>query len=412
MARFLMCWEFGGGLGHAGRFKPLAQALMARGHHVDMMLREIVHTRALLAELSEMGVRIMQAPYWMHKTVGVPTPQVSLTEIMMGNGYLQASSLTGLVAGWQGVMTLAKPDVIVADYAPTATIAARILGIPVATVGIGFYLPPDAAPLPPFRTWEPIQAGRVAHYDAQILQTVNTVLTQQGARAVGKLADIFRGDKPLLCTWPELDHYARGALPDGQLYHGPTFLPCGGEPPQWPEGDGPKVFAYLRSSHPDHVAVLQALHEQGCRTLCYMPEVTAGQPVPLASTRIHYAQGPVHLGQTLPQCQLVICHAGEATLAQAILAGVPLLLMPTQAEQFLMAVRVEQTGAGINVAARPRPTAFKALINDLLTLPCYKHAAQAMAERHKDFTHEGQTQALVGEFESLCPITGTTDQAG
>lgn len=398
MARFLMCWEFGGGLGHAGRFKPLAQELMARGHHVDLMLREIVHTRSLLGDL---GVRILQAPFWMHQTVGVPNPQISLTEIMMGNGYLQPSSLAGLVAGWQGVMEMSRPDVVVADYAPTATIAARILGIPVATVGIGFYLPPDASPLPPFRTWEPIQAGRVQHYDQLVLNTVNTVLQDQGAAPVAKLADIFRGDKPLLCTWPELDHYGRGPLPDGQAYHGPTFLPSGGETPTWPQGDGPQVFAYVRATHPDHVALLQALDAQGCRTLCYMPEVASGKPPPVGSPRIHYAKGPVHLGQALSQCKLVVCHAGEATLAQAILAGVPVLLMPTQAEQFLMAIRVEQAGAGINVAARPRPTPFKQLLDELLTQPAHVEGARAMAQRHGHFTHQGQTHALVDAFESL-----------
>jgi UDP:flavonoid glycosyltransferase YjiC (YdhE family) len=398
MARFLLCWEFGGGLGHAGRFKPLAQELIRRGHHVDLMLREIVHTRSLLGDL---GVRIVQAPMWTHQTVGLPSPVISLAEILAGNGYLRADALAGLVAGWQGVMEMAQPDVVVADYAPTANIAARIQGIPVATVGIGFYLPPDAAPLPPFRTWEPIQAGRVEHFDQLVCTSVNTVLAEQGAQPVAKLADIFRGDLPLLCTWPELDHYKRGALPEGQLYHGPTFLPSGGEAPAWPQGDGPKVFAYVRGSHPDHAALLQALDQMGCGTLCYMPEVAAGKPEPVSSPRIRYAKAPVHLGEAFTQCQAVVCHAGEATLAQAILAGVPVLLMPTQAEQFLMAMRVEECGAGINVSTRPRPTPFKDLLTTLLNKPDHATQAKAMATRYQAFTHEAQTHSLVDAFESL-----------
>lgn len=400
MARFLMCWEFGGGLGHAGRFKPLAQELMRRGHQVDLMLRDLVHTRALLSDL---GVRMLQAPMWIHQTVGVPNPTISLSEILMGNGYLTPASLAGLVAGWQGVMDLSQPDVVVADYAPTATIAARTRGLPVATVGIGFYLPPDASPLPPFRTWEPIQAGRVAHYDQLVLGTVNTVLREQGAPPVAKLADILRGELPLLCTWPELDHYRRGPLPAGQHYLGPTFLPSGGVAPEWPQGDGPRVFAYVRASHPDHVALLQALDQLGCQTLCYMPEVAAGKPPPVVSPRIVYSKGPVHLGQALAQAQLAICHAGEATLAQAVLAGVPVLLMPTHGEQFLMAIRVEESGAGINVATRPRPTPFKAMLEQMLCQNAHRDAARALAQRYGDFTHEGQTQTLVDAFESLIP---------
>lgn len=403
MARFLLCWELGGGLGHAGRFKPLAQELMRRGHQVDLVLRDVVHTRALLGDLNAQGARILQAPIWLHQTAGMPNPVISLSEIVMGNGYLQADALMGLVEGWRGAMQLARPDVIVADYAPTAALAARTLGLPVASIGIGFYLPPDANPLPPFRTWEPIQAGRVEHVDQRVLNTVNEVLSRHEAPALTKLADLFRGDLPLLCTWPELDHYGRGELPAGQRYMGPNFQPAAGETPRWPEGDGPAVFAYIRSSHPDHLALLQALDQLGGRALCYLPEVAAGQPEPLRSPRIRYAKGPVHLGQALPQAQLVVCHAGEATLAQAMLAGAPVLMLPMQAEQFLLALRVEQAGAGINVASRPRPTNYKSLLTQMLGQPAHRQAAQALAQRYQAFSHEQQTAELVSAFESLIP---------
>ncbi|RZI79288.1 MAG: hypothetical protein EOP38_25775 [Rubrivivax sp.] len=398
MARFLLSWEFGGGLGHAGRLKPLSQELMRRGHEVDLMLRELVHTHALLQDLK---VRTLQAPVWMHRTVGLPEPQASLAEILLANGYFGIDALNALVKGWKGVLELTRPDVMVADYAPTAYLAARILGIPTAVVGIGFYLPPDTAPMPLFRDWEPIPKGRIEHSEGEVLRTVNAVLALHGAAPVERLATLLRGERPLLCTWPELDHYRRGALPEGQRYHGPTFLPSGGQAPTWPEGDGPRVFAYLRSAHPDHAAVLQALDQLGYRTLCYLPEVAGGKPAPVVSPRIHYASGPVHLGQAFKSCDLVICHAGEATLAQSLLAGVPVMLLPTQAEQFLMARRVEETGAGINVAQRPRPTDFKALIHQMVTRPEHAQAARVIADRYQDFTHEGQTEDLVDQFESL-----------
>jgi len=273
--------------------------------------------------LGDLGLRVLQAPFWMHQTVGGPNPTISLTEILVGNGYLQADHLDGLVQGWLAALELIRPDVLVADYAPTATLAARIKGIPVATVGGGFYLPPDACPLPPFRTWEPIEPGRIAYWEQRVTQTVNTVLARHGAPAVARLSAIFRGDKPLLCGWPELDPYQRHAerhtLPatSGQVDTalGPTFLNEGGEAPQWPEGDGPCVLAYVRSTHADLIPLLQALDQSACRTLCYLPEVAAGRPAPLASPRIRYAARPVDLAQALPQASLLISHAGEATLA-------------------------------------------------------------------------------------------------
>jgi len=380
MARFLMAWEFGDGLGHVGRFRPLAQALRAQGHEVDFMLREIVQSRTVLGDL---GLRLLQAPIWLHPTVGLPAPSISLTEILAGNGYLQAEHLDALVQGWLSTMALLQPDVLVADYAPTATLAARILGIPVATVGSAFYLPPDASPLPPFRAWEPIEAGRVAYWDRRLLQTINAVLARHGAPAVNQVADILRGDRPLLCSWPELDPYQRGPLAPDQAWLGPGTLASGGEAPSWPEGDGPQVFAYLRSTHADLAPLLQALADHPCRTLCYLPELAAGRLPPVQSDRIRYTSRPVSLQQALPQVRLLVSHAGASTVAQALQVGVPMLLLPTHTEQFINAQQVAALGAGLNAATRPRPTPFAAMLRTLLDEPACLQAAQATASRYR-----------------------------
>ena len=102
---------------------------------------------------------------------------------------------------------------------------------------------------------------------------------------------------------------------------------------------------------------------------------------------------------TLPECALCICHAGEATLAQSLLAGVPLLLLPTQTEQFLIARRVGLTGAGINAAERKRPMDYAALIGPMLGDSGQRLAARAFAWRYKDFTPHRHTLDLVDEFE-------------
>lgn len=400
MARYLLTWEFGGGLGHAGRLRPLAIELLRRGHQVDLVLRDLVHTQALLADLP---VRRFQAPVWLHQTKGLPQPTISLTEILLGNGYLQPDTLRGQVAGWRAILQATGADAVVADYAPTATLAARLEGRPVATIGIGFSLPPDLRPLPPFRIWEPVDQARVTRFEAQALASINTVLTEGGGAPLAGVADLLRGDRPLLCTWPELDHYQRGLLPAGEAYLGPTILPAAGEAPVWPEGHGPKVFAYLRAAHPEHAAVLQALDQAGCCTLVYMPEVVSGLRPPVLSPRLRYAGGPVHLGQALPACQLLVSHGGEATLAQAFLAGKPCLLLPLQAEQFLMALRAEATGAALNAASRSRPTPYGVLIRQMIDDVRHSEAAQALAQRHADFDATRQTQALADAFEALLP---------
>jgi UDP:flavonoid glycosyltransferase YjiC (YdhE family) len=405
MSRFFFAWELGGGLGHAGRLKPLAAGLRAQGHEVTLWLRDLVQTAALLADLDAPR---LQAPIWLHRTVGVPEVQVSLAEILLSCGYLKAEHLDALVLGWLHALRLARPDAVVADYAPSAMIAARIAGLPTASVGMGFWMPPHQHPIPPYRDWEPIEPGRVERADAQVLGNVNSVLRRHGAAPLAQLSHLFGGDMPLMCSWPEIDHYARaeGDMPE---WLGPNFLPDAGAAPQWPKADGPRVFAYLKSGHPDHVAVLNALVALGASVLCYLPEVTAGLAPPVVSSRIHYADAPVDLAQAFASAQLAICHAGQGTLVQALLRGVPLLLLPMQAEQFVMSRQLERHHLGINAALRRRPTDFRALIGPLLRDDApQRAAASAFAQRHSGFTHQGQVADLVQRLLGL-PTLGSTN---
>ena len=398
MAHLHLTWELGGGLGHAGRLKPLAQALRARGHQVSLSLRDLVHTHELLADLD---LPCFQAPVWLHRAMGLPSQQASLAEILLTCGYLEPQALAGLVQGWRALFQTLKPDLLVLDYAPTAVLAARSLGLPCVSLGIGFYLPSAEKPLPCLRDWEAIPSQRLQASEARLLATSNAVLASHGAPPLRHAAELFRGDRALLCTWPELDHYGREEPGPGEPWYGPNFLPQTGGKPQWPAGAGPKVFAYLKSDHPDHVALLQALVSQGCRVICYLPEVASGRPAPVQSPLLTYAPGPVSLSETMQDCQLCVCHGGEATLVQSLLAGVPVLLLPMQTEQFLMSRRVARTGAGINAAELPRPQRWPQLVQALLQEPRYRTNAAAFAKRYEGFTQGQQVEALLQVFEQM-----------
>lgn len=400
MSNLLVAWELGGGLGHAGRLVPLARALQQRGHTPTLCLRDLVQTAPLTR-----GLPTLQAPVWLHRAMGVPEPAASLAEILLAWGYLQADALDALVRGWLATLHASGAQAMVADYAPTALLAARIAGLPALNVAMSFVLPPDAAPMPPYRDWEPQPTGRIARSEAQVLANVNEVLRRHGRAPLERLAQLLRADDAVLCAWPEMDAYERAGA-DAAAYLGPNFSAGGGEAPQWPDGDGPRVFAYLKSGHPDHAAVLKALDARGCRVLCYLPEVCAGMPVPLRSPRVRFASGPVDLRAALAEADLLVNHAGEGTIAQGLLAGVPQLLLPMQSEQFLMARQVERrTGAAINAAALRRPLDYGAVVRRLLDEPAWRANARAASERHRGFSPEAQVAALVERAERLLPLS-------
>lgn len=391
MAHVHLCWELGGGLGHGGRLKLLAQELLAAGHDVSMSLRDLAHTHAMLAEVP---VLKLQAPVWGHRTVGLPENRGSLAEVILEFGYLEPNGLAGQVLGWRSLFELVRADVVIGDYAPTAMLAARSMGLRSISVGIGFTLPPAGRALPPLRDWEAIAPQRLAQAEARVLEVANAVLARHGAVPLAWAADLFLGGEAWMTAWPEMDHYGRG---DGeQDWLGPVFAQGGGVTPRWPAGTGPKVFAYLKAEHGQHALVLQALAQAGCRVLCYLPEVASGMAPPVQSTGILYARKPVDLNAALAEADWCVCHGGEATVAQALLAGVPLLLLPMQVEQFLLSRRIAAAGMAVNLPAPP-PAGWPAALQSVLASPGLAHATRAFAARQTLFspTH-GIRRAMMG----------------
>lgn len=396
MANILLAWELGRALGHAGRLKSLALPLRARGHDLSFALRDLVHTRRLLHDVD---VPKFQAPFWQHRVEGLPPGEGSLADILLACGWIDAGAVGALVDGWRALMQATRTDLVVCDYAPTAVLAARSLGIPSASVGAGFGMPPAGQALPPLRDWEPAPRERMAAAEARVLDSANRVLARHGAGLLGHASGLLLGDAPLLCTFPELDPWRRPAA--GAAWYGPNLAPPAGVAPHWPEGAGAKVFAYLSGPHPEHGALLSALQGAGCRTLCYSPEVAGGARPPLDGPGIAWARAPVDLGAALPESCFVVCHAGESTVSQALLAGRPLLMMPQAAESFLMARRVRELGAGININELARPLDWPAIVRRMLDDARHGQAAQAFAQRHAGFDAGRQAGLLADALEAL-----------
>jgi UDP:flavonoid glycosyltransferase YjiC (YdhE family) len=177
----------------------------------------------------------------------------------------------------------------------------------------------------------------------------------------------------------------------------------GGAAPRWPEGDGAKVFAYLRGNHPQPVRLLQAMADEQCRVLCYYPEIAGGKPPPLEHPAIHYSAEPINLDQAFAECAMCVGYGGDATVSQALLAGVPMLLAPMHVEQFLRARAVERMGAGVNLATLRQPLDYGAVVRQVLYGPSYHAAAKAFAARYAGFSHAGQGERMADALETLLP---------
>ena len=369
MARIELAWELGGNLGHVSVLLPIALALRERGHQVRLFLREVAPVKDFPGadQVASEG-----APIWVGPTP-YPNP-INFGQILLNFGYASPSQLEPLIEAWRE--RLAGADLIVSHCSPAALIAARTLGIPSIEISQGFHVPPAAFPTPALREWESIPIPALQAADLQSLETINAALSRYRSAPLGTLGELYLS-RSVLLTYPELDTYVNRS--DAQ-YVG--IVPTGesGAIPVWPEGSGPRVFAYLYSHYVGLPNLLAALAELDVPTLAFCREIDPGLKARYHTSTLCFSDAPMSVTATVPQSDLIICHANHQMTAQSLLAGKPLLLLPTQVEQMLIARRVERIGAGVAVAPVSAQTDYALPLSVLAEGKGHGESARAFAE--------------------------------
>jgi len=372
MARIVMCWELGGGLGHVAPMKPLAEALRARGHEVCFIVRETLAAELLL---DPVNLPWFRAPLQVEPVIPFRRPTLNMAHILHNNGFHNSIALIGRLRAWRNLFDTLQPEILVFNHSPTALVAARGLKAKRMLVGNGFDIPPATIPLPPFNV-------RYASVDLQadedkVTSCINEALATFGTEPLKKLADIYQSEACVLFTIKELDHYPGRIAGD---YWGSTRQDSG-VAPQWPLKTGRRVFAYLKPFK-TLPSLLTTLKKSGHPILVYMNNVPADLKHQFTSESMSFSAQPVDFERTMQDSDLVICHAGHGTSSASLLAGRPLLVLPLNLEQRMVAARVVESGAGLAAPALA-PDAMEKKFHRLMAEPAFSVAAMAIAERYK-----------------------------
>lgn len=371
MSRVLLAWELGMGLGHLGPFLGIAPALLARGHTLHIAAREVAGT---VRAVGDLPITVHQAPLCLNTYGGLQEPPLNYSEILMRFGYLEPAMLRGMFTAWRSLMRVTGADVVLADHAPTALLAARSLGLPRAVMGSPFNAPPQRSPMPNMRDWEVVPEARLADSDRRVLDTINAVLPQPLTAVHG----IFDDAMPLLSGVPELDPYCAR---DPGAYLGLHSISTGRAVPSWPAGSGPAVFAYLHAQHPGIDAILAVLAASGARVLAY---ISGKMPEHLESWRsanMVLSAEPVDFDRILEHCVLCVCHGNVGTSLGMLSRGLPLLMLPWHLENMLLARRVAAAGAGRVVQPELIESELASVLAAMLSDPAHAVAARVIAQR-------------------------------
>jgi UDP:flavonoid glycosyltransferase YjiC (YdhE family) len=321
---------------------------------------------------------------------------VGYVDIMQGCGYEDGRELTGLVGGWRSLLSGWKPDMVVADFSPTALLAARSLDLPRVTYGNGFFVPPRSTPLPPFRFDAPVDLARLARTEQSVLANVNGALPRFGAKPLARLAELFEADEHFICTFPELDHYGTR---ETSGYWGPRVRFDRGTDIAWPEGPGKRIFVYVKTNLPLLDPLLEVLAASPHRVVAYIPGLDEGRRRKFASRRRIVSDKPVKLERFLRECDLLVSHGGEISVG-ALMYGVPSLVFPTHYEQYATACRLEQLQTGVWLGPGATPDLVPRGLNGALD-PRRAEIARTFAKRYTAFSPMEQRRRIIIRIEEI-----------
>lgn len=449
MARIIYAWELGGDYGHIGSFMPLALELREQGHEVIFVLRDLSNAETVV---SKYKFSILQAPIWTAEIKGLPDPPLNYTEIILRYGFISKPALSALNRAWIGLFALIKPDFIIADHSPVALFSARAVGLPRAVYGTGFCSPPHISPMPNMRPWAKVSQKRLEESDKHVLAIANSLLLDMQSKAppLQAIADLFKVDVDFLCTFPEMDHYPQRK---NSSYWGPVFNIQHGKAMAWavadvsitdvsvpdvsiPEVSVPdvslnekiakqpskkvkptkpanlaqarkRIFVYIKPSYKNYEKILACLKAMSldaklADVIIFSPGISKKIIQDYENDYLRFATEPIQLASILPSCDLAICHAGHGTMAACLMAGVPLLLLPMQLEQFLASQRLQQLGAAkiVHLEAKEQID-YNALITDLLSNASYKQKAQNFAAHYSKFDQANQFKAMANKIKQI-----------
>jgi UDP:flavonoid glycosyltransferase YjiC (YdhE family) len=376
MKRILFAWELGEGFGHIAKTMLVAQALAIRGYEVSFALQTMQHAPLLM----ERGFPCVQIPR------NGPSKRwrkpFNHSGLLLNNGFDSPESLRPTILEWGKLLGDMRPDVLIADHAPTAILASHVAQIPTALMGGGFFCPPAEAPYPNMVPWERRSVAALRAADDEITKVINQALASlPNKSSVESVHDVFDPLPRYICTFQELDHYGR----DHVHFHGALFENVGNIEPKWSERYKKKIFIYLTGHPPSVAKLLRTLARIPADVLAVLrgiPEAAIPNDLP---SHITILQTPVNAAMAIQMCDLVINHASLGLLSASLVAGTPMLLAPVFLEQSILCRRAVDTGACRQIANDDSEKRLAQVINELLEDNRYKEAAMRFAGKYANY---------------------------
>ena len=254
-----------------------------------------------------------------------------------------------------------NPNAVIGDFRLSLSVSARAAAIPYLTVTNAHWSPfakphfvvPELAITQRFgpRLGQALFTLIRPFVFAQQTSALNQIRKEYGMASIGySLPNIFtEADETLYADLPEL--VPTFDRPFQHHYLGPVLWSPEERPEWWGTVPPVRPMAYVSlgtSGRPELLStVLGALHRLGIGALVS----TAGRRPPEQRPNNTWVAPYLPGLDAARRADLVICNGGSATVYQAFAAGVPVVGIPTNLDQYLMMDYVQQYGAGESLRA-------------------------------------------------------------
>ncbi|MBP6898867.1 MAG: glycosyltransferase [Burkholderiaceae bacterium] len=281
--------------------------------------------------------------------------------LSQGRPVYDVDTLSAYVDEDRALIEQHRPDAVIGDFRLSLAVSARLAQVPYLAIANAYWTPlaPPRFPMPvlPLSRALPLPLARALFVIGRPFvfpshcQPMNRLRQRHGLPGYGSdLRRVYSDADHLLL--PDAPALFADIVPGAHAsWIGPlAWAPALHLPPWWAETEtpgAPWVYVTLGSSGPPAALqlVLQALADQPVRVMAS----TAGGPVP--------AQVPANarLADYLPgdaaaaRAQLMVCNGGSLGTQQALAAGVPVLGLASNMDQFLNMAPIEAAGAGITL---------------------------------------------------------------
>jgi MGT family glycosyltransferase len=360
--------------GHAFPMIALGRALRARGHEVTLQTwarwRDQVRAE---------GLEFARAPEYE----------------VFPRGPERLDFYDAVVHATQDTLPLVRavdPDVVVSDILTLAPArAAEIQGVRWATL-IPHVYPQGERHFPIYSLGARLARGRASRSmwrRAHVLveralesgrRDLNRTRERVGLPALEHVHGGISRELALVATFPQLEYPRSWAATTHVV--GPLMWEPATADVELPQGDGPLVLiAPSTAQDTEHRllrAALRGLADAPVRVLATYNRRLPPRPlrVPDNARVVEW----VSYSRTMPQCDVVVCHAGHGTLVRALAAGCAVVACPAAGDMNENAARVDWAGAGVRVPRRfTTPRVLRLAVERALHEPRIRERARELA---------------------------------